>query len=143
MSRLRLALAPLAALALGACGGDRTGPQAAPAPRATPPVALETPPPTYPEPLACDGIGGRVVLAVTIGPDGAPSAIVVRQRSGQPALDEAATAAVRGWKFRPATAGGKPVSTTIQVPVNFTPPQPRPDFCFVLDEQRKRAGGSP
>lgn len=132
--------AALLALALTACG-DRAGPAQPPAPRPTPPVAVETPPPDYPETLACDGIGGRVVLAVTIGTDGRPSEIVVKQRSGQPALDEAATAAVRGWVFRPATAAGKPASTTIQVPVNFTPPQPRPDFCFVLDEERKRAGG--
>lgn len=134
----RLGLIAGAAL-LAACGERAPTPSAPPA-RSTPPVAVSTPPPAYPEALACDGIGGRTLLSLTIGTDGRPSAIVVRRRSGQPALDEAATAAVRGWVFRPATQAGKPAATTIQVPITFNPPQPRPDFCFALDEERKRAG---
>ena len=40
-----------------------------PAPVATTPVAaIDTPPPAYPMALACDGIGGKVSLMLTILP---------------------------------------------------------------------------
>lgn len=114
-----------------------------PAPEATgpvgptePPRAVRTPPPTYPDALGCQGIGGRVDLRLTIGTDGRISRVALQRSSGQPILDKAAMDAVRAWEFRAGTRGGVPVSTTIQVPMTFTPPAERPDRCFALDEQR-------
>ena len=101
-----------------------------------PPRAVSTPPPEYPEVLACDGIGGTVDLRVTIDPNGRAGAIRLQKSSRNASLDEAAIAAVRTWQFRPATRGGKPVPFTISVPMTFNAPVERPDRCFALDEQR-------
>lgn len=104
-------------------------------------LAVDTPVPGFPEELACDNIGGQVVLLMTVGPDGRPSAVEVFRSSGLAPLDKAALEGVRNWRFKPATRGGQPQSSKLQVPVNFRPPAMRPQSCFVLDEQRRRAGG--
>lgn len=106
----------------------------------TDPAAQDTPPPDYPLAVACAGIGGVVELNISLGPDGKPADIRVERSSGQPLLDAAARDGVRSWRFRPATRSGKPVTTRMRIPVTFTPPTMRPDRCFVLDEQLKRAG---
>lgn len=103
----------------------------------TDPVAIETPPPDYPAELACDGVGGQANLLVSIGPDGTPADVRIEKGTRVGALDAAAVAAVRTWKFKPATARGRPVATKIRVPVTFTPPTMRPDMCFKLDEDRR------
>ena len=136
--RIRIVLPALAVLALSACQ-----PQQPPAPAVptTELLAVDTPPPGYPEELACDNVGGQVVLAMTVGTDGRPSAVEVLHGSGVAALDKAALEGVRQWRFKPATRGGQPQSSKLQVPVNFRPPQVRPQSCYVLDEQRRRSGG--
>lgn len=130
----RAALAGLVLAVLAGCGADPA--QAPTVGRSEPPRAVRTPPPDYPEALGCDGIGGRVDLRITITPQGGVGRVALQKSSGQPQLDEAAIAAVRTWEFAPATRGGRPVSSTISVPMNFNPPAERPDRCFVLDEQR-------
>lgn len=127
----------IALLGLAGCGQVPPPPQPV---QRTPPRARETPPPVYPEALACDGIGGQTTLQVEIGAEGRPTGIRIQNGSGQAALDAAAVEAVRGWQFAPATAKGRPVSTRIQVPITFTPPAVRPDRCFALDDERRRAG---
>lgn len=135
--RSLLATAPvLLVLAGGACGGSGGNAPAVPAP--TELAALRTPPPDYPIELACAGIGGVSTLRVVVGTDGKPSDIGVAKSSGQPALDEAAQKAVRGWQFKPATRGGQAVAQAIQVPVNFQPPAERPNQCFALDAQNRQ-----
>ena len=103
-------------------------------------LAVDTPPPGYPEELACDNVGGQVILAMTIGVDGKPSSVEVFRSSGVPPLDQAAKEGVRTWIFRPATRDGQPQTSRLQVPVNFNPPVERPQSCFVLDEKRRRGG---
>lgn len=125
------------ALALAAC--QRAQPPAPPAPT-TELLAVDTPPPAYPEELACDNVGGQVVLQLSIGTDGRPASVEVFRGSGVAALDKAALEGVRDWRFKPATRGGQPLTSKLQVPVNFHPPQVRPQSCFVLDEQRRRNG---
>lgn len=100
-------------------------------------MAIETPPPAYPPELACDDIGGKVVLMLTVGSDGRPTQVRLLESSREAALDAGAQAAVQRWRFEPATRGGKPVTSQLNVPITFTPPAPRPPSCFVLDEQRK------
>src|SRR5687768_661061 len=124
------------AMLVAACGD--APPQAARIPP-TQPMARDTPPPAYPELLACQGIGGQVVLFLQIGADGIPSNVRVQTRSRHAELDAAAVEAVRAWQFAPATAAGKPVPSKIQVPVTFTPPQVKPDACFALEEKARRA----
>lgn len=138
MTRPRMKLRVVAACVAivgftSACAPDATGP----APLApTPLTALRTPPPAYPEALACDGIGGKVVLMLTIGTDGRVKASRVHRPSPSPLLDAAAQEAVKAWEFRAPTRNGQPVETPLEVPMTFNAPVERPQRCFVLDEQR-------
>ncbi len=138
LHRFRIALLPAGLVALAACQPQQ--PPAPPVP-STELLAVETPPPAYPEELACDNVGGQVVLLMTVGADGRPGTVEVFRSSGITVLDKAAQEGVRDWRFKPATRGGVAQATRLQVPVNFHPPQVRPQSCFVLDEQRRRSGG--
>lgn len=111
--------------------------------QATPPaipntqvMAIDTPPPVYPPELACNDIGGKVLLQVAVAADGRPSEIRTLEGSGQPALDAAAREAVEHWKFEPATRLNLPIASRINVPVTFTPPPIKPEECLVLQERR-------
>ena len=65
------------------------------------------------------------VLLVTIGVDGMVSEVGVAE-SGGDAFDQAAIAAVRRWRFRPARRGGRPIPSRIRVPFQFTLPKVEP-----------------
>ncbi len=134
--RIALALAATATV-LAACG--KSEPQA-PAIAPTQVAAVQTPPPEYPIELACTGVGGKSVLAVVVGVEGVPTDVRLQASSGNTQLDESAQQRVREWKFKPATRNGQAVPTTIQVPVSFNPPQPRPDQCFAIEERLRRGG---
>jgi len=137
--KLHTLLFPLAAAtALSACGNAADTPDAAPARAPTEVAAVKTPPPQYPVELACTGVGGTTTLKVVVGPQGVPTDITQLSGSGNPQLDEQAIAAVRGWQFNAATRNGEPVPATIQVPVSFNPPDPRPDECFAVEERMRR-----
>ena len=131
-SRALPAAAVLAALALAGC--ERPVDSEALVPP-TQPMARHTPPPEYPAELACYDVGGTVDLIMEVGVDGAPQNVRVERSSGQPALDEAALAAVADWEFTPGTRGGQPVATDLRVPVTFRPPVERPQMCNLVDEQ--------
>ena len=138
MNRLPALAAIAVASLLAACGGPSTPAEPVPAP--TEVAAVRTPPPEYPPLLACQGIGGTSVLKVVIGPAGTPTDISVLTSSGNAALDASAQERVREWQFKPATRAGQPVPATIQVPVTFNPPQPKPNECFAIEEQARRGG---
>lgn len=138
LSGLALSVAVLLAGCNGG-GSDRDVPTPTPTPRATDPLAIDTPPPTYPMELACAGLGGEVVLALSLDAQGFPADVRIENSSRRPALDVAAVAAIRTWRFQPATNRGQPVPTRIRVPVKFTPPVMRPDRCFGFDEEQRRA----
>lgn len=122
------------ALALALCiSGLVAACDAAPETSFIPPtrvIAVDTPPPEYPLEVACEGVGGKVQLFVTIGTEGTVTGAQMRQTSGQPLLDAAALEAVRDWRFRPATANGQPVETGIQVPITFNVPDEEPADCY-------------
>ena len=124
----------LAALSLAACGGTAPAPVASGA--SSPPSAVDTPPPAYPEALACNGVGGTVQLRIRIEADGRIRQTEIQTGSGNAELDAAAQAAVRDWTFNPAKQAGRPVAQWIAVPMTFHVPQPRPERCFALDEQQ-------
>ncbi|WP_282298448.1 MULTISPECIES: energy transducer TonB [unclassified Stenotrophomonas] len=138
MKMIHAALPAVALLALTACSGSSE--PAAPVAAPTEVAAVKTPPPQYPIELACQGIGGTSTLKVVIGTDGKPSEVALATSSGNSALDEQARQAVLGWQFKAATRAGQPVSSTIQVPVTFNPPQPKPDECFAIEERLRRGG---
>lgn len=129
-----LALPFAVAMLLVGCGGNQQ--PAAPLVPPTELAAIDTPPPAYPPEAECDSNGGTAVLRVTIQQDGVPSQVTQVQSAGHPALDKAALDAVRTWKFRAATRGGKPVSHTITVPVNFPPVLEKPTRCFAQGTPR-------
>jgi TonB family protein len=67
------------------------------------------------DPVAPAG-SGMVVVAVSIGIDGAPHGLSVVS-SPDPKLEKAALEAVRQWRFRPATCDGEPVEMKSEVDV--------------------------
>jgi protein TonB len=113
-------------------------PEPAPAPAAAAPVAAAAPPaqaplapprfdadylnnpaPAYPLAAKRRGEEGKVVLRVQVGPDGRAGDVVIAASSGFPLLDEAALAAVRGWRFVPARRGEAAVAASVLVPLRF------------------------
>ncbi len=76
--------------------------------------------PVYPEAARQQGIQGAVVLDVRIGRDGGIQDVKVV--TGQSLLADAATAAVKQWRFRPRVQSGKPVEMQTRVTLNFRLP---------------------
>lgn len=76
--------------------------------------------PAYPADAARVKAEGSVVVKVDVGVNGMPTNVTLAKRSGERALDEAALEAVRQWRFEPAIRNGKPVASTVEVPVDFT-----------------------
>ncbi|WP_222564359.1 energy transducer TonB [Novilysobacter antarcticus] len=124
-------LPALSALALGlmlaGCNSEQSEQPVQVAP--TQPMAVETPPPEYPEELACAGIEGVVGVLLTIGVDGIPKNVKVEDTSGHPQLDQSAVDAVKGWKFQAGTSRGKPAESPLRVPVKFTAPDMDSERC--------------
>lgn len=83
------------------------------------PGYLQTTAPPYPALARRNGWEGTTVLRVTVTPHGTAGAVTVLQSSGHRVLDEAATAAVRQWRFHPARVGEQPVAAQVDVPVRF------------------------
>jgi len=132
-----LLLSAATSLLLSACGNNTP---AAPTVPPTEVAAVKTPPPAYPMELACMGVGGTATLRVVVGVDGKPSEITQVTSSGNAQLDELARTAVQGWQFNAASRNGQKVPATLQVPVSFNPPEPRPDACFAIEERMRRGG---
>lgn len=77
-------------------------------PLAYPPEAKET------------GIQGKVVIRISVSETGSITA--VEPVSGDPILSKAAVDAVKAWRFKPYIQGGKPISVTVNLPLNFKLP---------------------
>jgi protein TonB len=85
------------------------------------PVPINPIPPEFPEFAKKTGIQGNVVLEVDVYKDGTLGKIKVLRSllSGPGGLDESAINAVKKWKFQPGKSGGKPVDTTVIIPIEF------------------------
>jgi protein TonB len=79
--------------------------------------------PAYPQTARERGQEGRVVVWLLVGADGTPAEVRVAQSSGVDALDAAAVAAVRQWRFEPARRGGIAVPEERLAPVAFRLPR--------------------
>ncbi len=77
------------------------------------------PPPRYPETARRRGQEGQVLLAVQVAGDGTVLDVAVDRSSGHPALDDAARAAVRRWRFQPAGGPGRQQTARLHVPITF------------------------
>jgi protein TonB len=81
---------------------------------------MDNPRPRYPEAAARGRVEGTVVVRVWVSAGGRAMETRVDSSSGSDALDEAAVAAVRVWRFVPATnATGESVACEATVPIEF------------------------
>jgi protein TonB len=101
----------------GGCEGCKA--ISATAPGVTPPVAVETVAPVYPELARRAHMEGVVVLEAVIGVDGWVRDVRVLRGAG-PLLDPAALEAVKRWRYRAATVGARPVAVSLQVVITFS-----------------------
>jgi periplasmic protein TonB len=79
----------------------------------------DTPKPIYPENARREGHEGRVVLRVLIDNQGRAKSVELNTSSGSQALDQAATEAIKRWRFHPAHVGDTPVDSWVNVPIDF------------------------
>jgi protein TonB len=77
------------------------------------------PKPKYPSIARSRGWEGKVILNVHVSASGESEGVSVIQSSGHEVLDDAAVAAVEGWRFVPAKRGDTAVASTVHVPINF------------------------
>jgi protein TonB len=83
----------------------------------TPAEEICNPPPDYPAQARRRGLEGEALIEITILPDGACGEARLVGCSGSPLFGEAALAAVRKWRYRPAARNGQTVVAV--VPVRF------------------------
>ena len=84
----------------------------------TPPKPVYNPDPKYVDKARREKINGVVVIAMIVTAEGRVRDVKVI-KSLDPGLDKQAIAAVRTWKFEPATKGGKPVAVHLKTEVDF------------------------
>ncbi len=84
-----------------------------------PPVRLVTPLPSYTQDAWVAGIQGDVLVRARIDKEGTVADVQVL-RGLSHGLTEAAVAAVRRWRFRPANIDGEPVSFDHDLSIRFT-----------------------
>ncbi len=76
-------------------------------------------PPRYPIESRRKREQGTVVLALTLGLDGAVESLTIARSSGFSRLDDAARDAVRKWRWRPMIQQGQPVKVKGVVEIPF------------------------
>jgi protein TonB len=59
------------------------------------------------------------MVRIVVLPSGAVGTADIVRSSGSSALDEAALATVRRWRFHPARQAGQAVRATLDVPITF------------------------
>jgi protein TonB len=77
--------------------------------RTRPPAPIAQSAPRYPEEARAEGVEGVVTVRFVVSSDGTVQQVQVV--SGHPLLDAAVIAAVRTWRFEPATYDDRPIAT--------------------------------
>ncbi len=80
---------------------------------------LNNPAPDYPALSRRLGEEGRVLLRVLVDAKGLAQQVEIKASSGSRRLDQAATEAVKKWRFIPAKRGNQPIVGWALVPINF------------------------
>jgi TonB family protein len=97
---------------------DHTPPLKA-APGTTPPWVIRAP---ELDPGSCRAKKGseyEVLVSLTVGTDGTPQHPAIARTSGDQCFDTAALKTARQYRFRPATLDGQPVSTVMNIEMQF------------------------
>jgi TonB family protein len=84
----------------------------------SPPKAVFSPDPTYPEIAKKARFQGTSVLALTVNANGDPTNVTISKPCGF-GLDEQSVGAVKTWRFQPARLNGQSVAVMINVEVQF------------------------
>ncbi len=87
----------------------------------TAPKPVETPSPGYPAALTDTGTSGTAFIEIIVQPDGTVADAQVKSADHE-AFGEVALAAVRKWRFEPATVDGVAVERRVTVPFKFAAP---------------------
>ena len=85
----------------------------------TKPGYVRNPPPKYPRLARKLEYTGKVTLNVEVKADGHCGQVKLVKSSGYSMLDNAATGAVKEWRFTPANKWGKAVTSFTEITVNF------------------------
>ena len=80
---------------------------------------LRNPAPPYPPLSRRMGEEGKVILRVSVTPEGTADAVDIRSSSGSARLDEAAQKTVRNWRFVAARRGDTAIQSWVLVPIIF------------------------
>lgn len=96
--------------------GIGSGPAHASGAGVSAPVLVSSPPPAYPK--TGSEVKGIEELTILVTSSGDVDDIRVVKSLG-PAFDEAAVAAVKQWKYKPATQDGKPVAQRLLIKIKF------------------------
>ena len=83
---------------------------------------LSAPAPLYPKFASAVGLEGGVIFEAIIARDGSVDGLTVL--GGQRLLRDAATNAVRQWRYQPFLLHGEPVEVRSIIHVNVAPPAP-------------------
>ncbi|MEB1531032.1 TonB family protein [Xanthomonas sp. WHRI 7945] len=103
------------AAATGAAATDTAAKRAT-----TPAKPMTMLPPRYPREALREGASGKVMLLVSVDEAGTASDVRLLGRgSGNAALDQAAIAAARQWRFTPAQEHGRAIRGRLKIPVTF------------------------
>lgn len=84
----------------------------------TPPKAIHSPDPTYPDLPADTEPRGVVVMLIGVNAHGHVGPVQV-VRSSAPVFEKSAVDTVKSWRFKPAKKDGKSVPVQITVEMNF------------------------
>jgi len=82
-----------------------------------------TRPPAYPPEAARQGIGGEVILQVSVAPDGSLRDVQVERAEPAGVFEQVSLEAARQWRFRPAMRDGSAVEGRVRIPVTFAIPE--------------------
>ncbi|MCW8132369.1 MAG: energy transducer TonB [Planctomycetota bacterium] len=82
-------------------------------------AAAGNPTPDYPALARRKGLEGLVIVCVEVLESGRSGAVKLARSSGHAALDEAAVACAKRWRFRPALKDGEAVRCEVEVPFQF------------------------
>jgi TonB family protein len=87
----------------------------------TNPQPVETPSPGYPAALTDSGVSGSATVDILVKADGSVDQASLKSADHE-AFGEAALAAIKKWRFTPATVDGTPVEKRVTVPFKFAAP---------------------